>query len=220
MILIASGCSVPRGPVTIVTLGDSITKGVRQGVSADETFSAVLEKNLRAAGIDATVINVGVGGERTDQALTRLDEAVIARNPDLVAVMYGTNDCYVDKNKTESRLAPDAYRANLHTLVDRLRDKGIQVILMTETRYADESRPNGLGEHGNVRLTRYIEICREVARETDTPLVDNFAVWTRHNAAGDSLSGWVTDGIHPNPHGHRIIAETMQPVIVDAIRKR
>ena len=66
---IAGGCSDPTGPVTIVTLGDSITRGVRPGVDADETFAAVLEKKLIDRGIEATVINVGVGGERTDQAL-------------------------------------------------------------------------------------------------------------------------------------------------------
>jgi lysophospholipase L1-like esterase len=91
---------------------------------------------------------------------------------------------------------------------------------MTEPGYADPSSPNGLGEHGNVRLSRYVAICREVAREADTPLVDNFAVWTRHNADGDDLSGWVTDGLHPNPHGHQIIAETMLPVIVEALHKK
>ena len=31
-------------PVTIVTLGDSITKGVRAGVKADETFSSQLKE--------------------------------------------------------------------------------------------------------------------------------------------------------------------------------
>ena len=32
-------------PLTIVTLGDSITKGIRTGVTADETFAQLLGKD-------------------------------------------------------------------------------------------------------------------------------------------------------------------------------
>src|SRR6185437_765682 len=80
----------------IVTLGDSITKGVRGGVKADETFSARLQAMLREKGVAVEVINAGIGGERTDQALRRLEKDVIARKPNLVTIMYGTNDSYVD----------------------------------------------------------------------------------------------------------------------------
>ena len=104
----------------IVTLGDSITKGVRSGVKPEETFAARLEAELKAEGIATEVVNVGIGGERTDQALKRLDD-VISRRPRVVTVMYGTNDSYVDKGAAQSRLALDVYRANLKRIVDSLR---------------------------------------------------------------------------------------------------
>src|SRR5579872_7361801 len=53
--------------VKIITLGDSITKGVRPGVKPEETFAALVEAGLKKEGIAAQVINVGIGGERTDQ---------------------------------------------------------------------------------------------------------------------------------------------------------
>jgi hypothetical protein len=56
----------------IVVLGDSITKGVRPGVTAEETFAAVLQRRLLEQGLSYEVINRGIGGERTDQALKRL----------------------------------------------------------------------------------------------------------------------------------------------------
>ena len=59
--------------VRIVALGDSITKGMRDGVRPDETFASLAERALKADGIDAEVVNLGIGGERTDQALKRLD---------------------------------------------------------------------------------------------------------------------------------------------------
>ena len=50
----ADGQTPPRQapPATIVTLGDSITKGVRAGVRPEETFAALAERALRADGID------------------------------------------------------------------------------------------------------------------------------------------------------------------------
>jgi lysophospholipase L1-like esterase len=56
----------------VVTLGDSITKGVRPGVRTEETFAARLAAELQRRGVAAHVGNLGIGGERTDQALQRL----------------------------------------------------------------------------------------------------------------------------------------------------
>src|SRR5690606_29262444 len=82
------------GVTTIVTLGDSITKGVRPGVAAEQTFSSLLEQELQQSQPDLRVINVGIGGERTDQALGRLDQ-IIALSPRMVTIMYGANDSYI-----------------------------------------------------------------------------------------------------------------------------
>ena len=67
--------SQPRSatqPTHIVTLGDSITNGQRPGVTAEQTFASLIESSLLIAGRPVRVTNVGIGGERTDQALARL----------------------------------------------------------------------------------------------------------------------------------------------------
>ncbi|GEM_PF-6752925 len=58
-------------PLRIITLGDSITKGVRPGVAAAETFGALIEAELRKTARRLEVVNSGVGSERTDGALLR-----------------------------------------------------------------------------------------------------------------------------------------------------
>ena len=199
--------------VTIVTLGDSITKGARTGVKPSETFAALVQDELLAKGITARVVNVGIGGERTDQALRRLDADVLSHRPRIVTIMYGTNDSYIDRGKTESRLSVDAYRDNLRSIVSRLRMGGVEPVLMTEPRWADDADPNGVGEHPNLRLDPYIAACRQVARERDVPLVDHFARWTRAEKDGRKLREWTTDGCHPNPRGHRELAALMLPTL-------
>jgi len=202
------------GVVRIVTLGDSITKGVRTGVTPEETFAAIAQAQLRAQGIVAEVTNVGIGGERTDGALARLDQDVLAKQPHIVTVMYGTNDSYVDPQQTESRLTRVAYEANLREIVRRLRERDVTVVLMTEPRWAEGSRPNGVGEDPNVRLEPYLEACRRVARELGAPLVDHFAHWSAAAKRGTKLMPWTTDGCHPNPRGHAELAHRLVQVLL------
>jgi lysophospholipase L1-like esterase len=202
----------------IVTLGDSITKGVRPGVKADETFSALLESDLRRGGLAVEVINVGIGGERTDQALARLGRDVIARKPALVTIMYGTNDSYVDKGKNASRLTVEQYRANLEKIVEELRGAGIQPVLMTEPRWGRKAAANGVSEHPNIHLEKYVAACREVAKEKRVALIDHFQLWTDRESAGQDIGVLTTDQCHPNPTGHRLIADAMTPIVLAALK--
>jgi lysophospholipase L1-like esterase len=200
--------------IRIITLGDSITKAVRPGVTAEQSFAAIVQRQLRAQGLNVEVQNVGIGGERTDQALLRLDKAVISRKPHLVTIMYGTNDGWVDKGKTESRLPLDKYEANLRELVARLKAADIQPVLMTEPMFGEKNQKNGVGEDGNVRLAQYVDRCRKVAREAETPLVDHFGHWGVMAGRGQALQDWTTDGCHPNPVGQEILAQRITQVLL------
>jgi lysophospholipase L1-like esterase len=200
-------------PLRILALGDSITKGIRPGVEADQTFSAVLQTRLKTDDVEPQVINVGVGGENSRQALVRVSEELNEHKPEFVLIMYGTNDSYVDKEKTDTRIPPDEFRRNLEKLIDRVRRIGAEPVLMTEPRYAEKSEPNGVGEHCNIRLTQYVEITREVAQEQRTTLVDHFAGWSAAVAKGTDLRDWTTDGYHPNPAGHAEMAERIAGVL-------
>lgn len=203
-------------PVTVVALGDSITKGVRPGVKADETFAALLGKRLKEKGLTTQVVNVGIGGERTDGALARLDRDVLSQKPRAVLIMYGTNDSYVDRGKTASRLSVSDYRANLVKLVESLRAKGAEPILMTEPRWAPEAK-NGHGENPNERLERYLNACRDVAKEKKVRLVDHYTHWAEAEKNGTKIRDWTTDGCHPNPRGHIDLADRIWPVLLETL---
>lgn len=214
----ARAAVMTKKPLRIVTLGDSITKGVRPGVKPEETFAARLEAALRAEGLEVSVVNVGIGGERTDMALKRLAKDVLAQKPAVVTIMYGTNDSYVDQGKSASRITEEEYRANLAKLVDELRTAGIAPVLMTEPRWGKTARLNGAGEHPNVRLEQYVAACRAVAKEKRVPLVDHFQRWTDAEEKGADIGKWTTDQCHPNPEGHRVLAELMLPVVRAALK--
>ncbi len=201
----------------VITLGDSITKGVRFGVATNETFAALLEARLRQEGFPLDVRNSGIGSERTDLALARLDRDVIQERPDVVTIMYGTNDSFVDQGRTDSRLTSATFAANLQTLVERLRAAGIQAILMTEPRWGKAASLNGVGEHPNVRLEKFVTASRELARAKNFPLVDHFEVWSKQEANGIDIGQWTTDQCHPNPTGHAVLAEALLPVVRESL---
>lgn len=204
-------------PVTIVTLGDSITKGWRPGVTKEETFSAVLEKLLTGK---AQVINVGIGGERTDQALNRFEKDVAAKKPTIVTIMYGANDSYIDKGKDQPRLSKEQFEANLNKLLEQCKKAGIKPILMTSNAYGRTPSKNGAGNNPNDLLAQYMEITRKVALKTSTPLVDHFEFWTAKDKGGTDIGKWTTDQLHPNAAGHKAMAELMLPTIMSALGKK
>jgi lysophospholipase L1-like esterase len=211
-----TAASKPR----IVVLGDSITKGVRSGVTAEETFAAVLQRRLLEQGLDYDVINRGIGGERTDQALQRLARDVLSLEPQLVTVMYGTNDSYVDQGRQESRISADEFDAGLRKIVAELQRCGIQPVLMTEPAWGSAARVNGAGEHPNERLSLYMNRTRSVAAELSLPLVDHSAIWSTAAAEGTDIGAWTTDQCHPNPAGHAKLADAMLPVVRGALKPR
>jgi sialidase-1 len=202
--------------VRIIALGDSITRGARPKVTPTQIFPALTQAALREAGVRAQVHNVGIGSERTDLALERLERDVISQRPDIVTVMYGTNDSWVDKGKTASRLTEAEFEKNLREIVRRLRAATISVVLMTEPKFGEKNPRNGVDEDPNRRLAAYMELTRKIARETGVALVDHFARWDAAQNGGTLLQTWTTDGCHPNVTGHaemaREIAATLLPL--------
>ena len=73
----------------VVMLGDSVTFG--SGVSDAETFAALLD-----ARPDLEVINLGVDGYGTDQALLRLEGEGLAAAPDVVLLNFCVRNDYFD----------------------------------------------------------------------------------------------------------------------------
>ncbi len=220
LVLVGTNAVRAQGtPTTIVVLGDSITKAVRPGVTAEQTFGAILEAKLKAEGKSVRVLNKGIGGERTDQALARLDATVLNEKPVVVTIMYGSNDSYVDKGKAASRITREQYRANLVELIKRFRKIGATPILMTPTCTAENAGKNGLGESPNIRLEDFVKACREVAKAENVRLVDHFDLWTAAAKKRGKLADRMTDGVHPNPEGQAILADAILPAVRDALAK-
>jgi lysophospholipase L1-like esterase len=87
----------PPGVKRIVSLGDSFTMGYE--VESDETFSSVLESELRQRGIEVEVLNAGVSGYSNAEAYLYLERELWKYHPDLVLLSFYGND-YADNART------------------------------------------------------------------------------------------------------------------------
>lgn len=90
------GYDKPAGTLRVLSLGDSHTQGYE--VRQEATFSTVLERYLAKRGVQAEVLNAGVSGFSTAEALAFLENEGHKFQPDVVVLGFYAND-YEDNLK-------------------------------------------------------------------------------------------------------------------------
>jgi len=107
-------------PVRLVAFGDSLTAGYM--LPPPQSFPAQLAKALKDKGHAVDVANAGVSGDTTANGLERLDWAIPA-GTEAVILELGANDAL-------RGLAPKKARANLDKIIEALRGRNIEVLLI------------------------------------------------------------------------------------------
>lgn len=80
----------PEGVLRVLVLGDSFTIGYE--VEQNETYSAVLERYIERHGVRAEVMNAGMSGNSTAEALVFLEHEGVKYEPDVVVLGFYWND--------------------------------------------------------------------------------------------------------------------------------
>jgi len=180
---------------TIVAVGDSLTRGF--GVAEDRSYPSLLERKLRAEGYDYRVINAGINGEMSGEALARISR-VLSLKPDIVILQTGTNDGLRGASPVEMK-------GNIEAIVRTLREHGVAVVLA-----GMENLKRRTGDYDGLFAAAY----PQVAREQGAILIPLFLA----GVAGEpGLNRG--DGIHPTAEGYRIVAETVYPFVLEAIER-
>ncbi len=180
--------------VQLVALGDSLSAGFR--LPADAAFPAVLEKALRADGLDVMVANAGVSGDTAQNGLDRLDWSV-PDGTDAVIVELGANDMLRGQD-------PTATERVLDEIVTRLKARGIKVLLAGM--YA-------LPSLGKDYVDRFQAIYPALAKKHGVPLYPFFLQGIARDAKLN-----LDDGMHPNPEGVSVIVKTILPAAESLVR--
>jgi lysophospholipase L1-like esterase len=177
---------LPPGSV-VLALGDSLTAGY--GLDPEQAWPALL-----AARTGWQIVNGGVSGDQTADALARLPALMDAHAPKLVLVTLGGNDML--------RKLPEAQtRGNLARILALTGSRGAQPVLLATP------RPSVAGVVFQ-RLSA-APFYAEIARERKVPLIED--------AIAEVLSDpdLKLDQLHPNAEGQRVLADKL----FDALRK-
>ena len=183
-------------PAPVVTmLGDSITAGYGLPVAA--ALPARLQAALARIGIPATVRGAGVSGDTSADGLARVDFSVQA-DTSLCVVALGGNDLL-------QGLDPKATRANLETIMRRLKARRIRVVL------AGLTAPRAIGA-GYAR--DFDAIFPAVAKAEGVALYPDLLAGVARTPTLNQR-----DGIHPNAAGVEIIAARLAPVVARSLKR-
>ena len=182
--LAACGRRAPKArPVapgdTVLALGDSLTSGI--GADATTAYPAVLQ-----ALTGWQVVNGGVSGDTTAQALARLPALLEKHRPALVIVGIGGNDFL-------RQMSAAAARDNIRAICRAATAAGAQVMLVAVPQFSLLAASTG-------RLTDH-PLYAELAGELQLPLYEGGWAEVLGNARLRS------DQVHANAQGYRQFAE-------------
>ena len=194
--LISGEAMAQTRPYTIVALGDSLMAGF--GLRRSEAFPARLDARLKAARFPIRIVNAGLSGDTSAEALARFDFAVPQGSNGLLLAI-GANDML-------QGLSPAAAQRNIEAIIVRAKARRIRIALL------GMRAPTNWG---TAYRTAFDAIYPTLARKHNVPL-DPFVL--EGVALNPALNQ--ADGIHPTPLGADRIAARLVPFTVRAFGLR
>lgn len=169
----------------IICFGDSITWGY--GANSGEDYPSMLAKM-----VSFPVINAGIDGDTTVEAVKRFDSDVSESEPLLVIIEFGGND-FLRKIPQEITLK------NIREMVDKSQGQGAMVAI------ADIS--------SGMFLKEYRTEFSKLAKEKQVIFIPGILSGIITNPSLKS------DFIHPNAGGYRLISQRVYRAIISYLNK-
>jgi len=183
-----------KAPMKILAMGTSLTQGY--GLPPGTEFTAVLQDKLKAAGVNATIVNAGVSGDTSADGLSRLDWS-LADNPKAAIVELGSNDAL-------RGLPPAQTEKNLAAILAKLKAAHVAVLL------CGMRAPRNLGlEYAAQFDAIYPRLAKQYGAIFYPFILDGVALNPKLNQA---------DGIHPNPAGVKLIVGRILPDVLRLVK--
>ncbi len=191
----AQGNATATATKTVVFLGDSLSAGT--GVKPKEAFPALVGEKIQERQLPFDVVNAGMGGDTTAGGLRRLDW-LLQRKIDVLVLELGGNDGL-------RGLPVSNIKSNLQAMIDKAKAKypdvkiviaGMQMPPNVGAKYAEEFK----------------QVFFDVANENNATMIPFLL-----EGVGGSRELNQPDLIHPNPLGHKMVADvvwkTIEPLL-------
>lgn len=198
LLLTLAGCGAPpppppdvgnNDPNVIVALGDSITAGRNCGGTPYPEQLALL--------CGKTVINAGIGGERTAGGLNRISGVLATNKPGFILILYGSNDAIMRRDSNTAA-------SNILAMVQLAKaNKTVPIVATLPPMIG----PHRIYNQGAARISAGI---RAMALRENVQVVD---LRTKFSHTTRLL---MPDGLHPNDLGGQVIAQAFRNGLANA----
>ncbi len=219
----------------LIIIGDSISLGAAE-VRGNEVVSVICPcyVDLLRQALPNVVIEVDADVNRTTIGVCDNIDRILAKKPDVALLLIGGNDADMDWRRfvltegkmARSRISVERFESNLRAIARRLLDAGARPVLTDMHNHHFEMRGpyisnlvgkdvagwlavNGGQAESDRFLERYRAIVADLANAMNIDLIRCGSALDEYDPR-EALSA---DGAHPGPLGHRVLFETMLPVL-------
>lgn len=204
----------------ILFQGDSVTDGGRDRrnyFDLGSGYAKYAAEHIRNACPDQELefINLGIGGNRTDQLFDRIYLDGIKLNPDVISILIGINDIGHRYGVERIATSDAQFELNYRGILDRLKNETSAKIVIMAPYLLDAKRPAGMRED----LKKILPIVRKLAEEyadVYIPLDQYFDEALKTQPEPLYYSG---DAVHPNENGKQFIGKIYADAVIPVIKQ-
>ena len=210
VLIIAMAFTVQK-KTRVIFFGDSITQAAVQPGGYIIRIDSMCKIEGKADNYEFA--GAGISGNKVYDLYLRLENDVLAKNPDIVLIYIGVNDVW-HKTTSGTGTDPDKFEKFYQAIIDKMKAKGIKIILCT---------PAAIGEKTDFSnpqdgdMNQYSNIIRSIASKNNLPLVDlrkaflNYDL--KNNPDNKDRGILTTDRVHLNAAGNQLVADEMWKAI-------
>jgi len=202
---------VPQKKTRVIFFGDSITQAGANAGGYIMKIDSMCKTEGKTDNFE--FIGAGIGGNKIYDLYLRMENDVLAKNPDVVIIYIGVNDVW-HKSSSGTGTDADKFEKFYQAIIDKLKAKNIKVILCT---------PAAIGEKTDFSnpqdgdMNEYSNIIRRIASKNNLTLVDLRKAFLDYNLKNNSANKdrgiLTTDRVHLNVNGNQLVADEMWRVI-------
>ena len=234
----------PNNTIRIIALGDSFTEGF--GVDVNETWPKQLEAMLNNLNLSVRfeVFNMGQGGWGTYEEVEAFKIIGLQFEPDIVILQYHGNDFETPEfDKEIERLVNEYLNGEqdipeyVEEAFEKTEDEYVLYIYFTYVYFKDKDFDSVWSKNVEPYLRELVDLLKKEDIEFVMFAVD-FGSQTKYDLLSDFAEKQGIDiynfndllsppscpsdtrlpDCHPNPHGHKLIAERLLPLVLEKLK--
>lgn len=202
----------------ILFQGDSITdagRDRRNYFDLGKGYAKVASEQIKSAHPDKDIefINLGIGGNRSDQLFDRLYKDAIELQPDIISILIGINDIWHRYGSEKIATTDAQFELNYTTILEELKAKTNAKIMIMSPYLLDCEGKDAMRED----LKTMLPIVRRLAKKYADVYVPLDEYFDEALKTMPEPMYYSKDGVHPNENGAafigKIYAEAIEAIL-------